>query len=41
MDITGESGKEVNLVDVVLTIQDSLIYVRDTPTQWDVEVKEF
>ena len=40
LTITGESGKEVNLVDVVLTIQDSLIYVRDTPTQWDVEVEE-
>ena len=40
MDVTGERGEEVNLVDVLLTIQDSLINVRDAPTQWDVEVEE-
>ena len=40
VDVTGERGEEVNLVDVLFTVQDSLINVRDTPTQWDVEVEE-
>ncbi len=29
---------EVDLVDVLLAVEDSLVNVRDAPTQWDVEV---
>ena len=40
MNVTGECGEEVNLVDVALAVEDSLVNVRDAPTQWDVEVEE-
>ena len=41
MDIASECGQEVDLAYVLLAIQDSLIYVGDAPTQWDIEVEEF
>ena len=41
MDITGESGDEVDVLDMVVVFEDALIEMRDTPAERNVIHEQF